>query len=230
MIATMPAPKPTLVALRDQRERTIQILSDAFAADLFDIDEFETRLDSANQASTCEALIELRKDVDPSAAETALAIPSQETNQALVAAQPKSGWAIAVMGGSERKGVWRVPKKLRSVSVMGGVKLDFREAIFAPGVTELSVMAIMGGVEILVPPNLAVECNGIGVMGGFEGQSRLPSHPDPDQPILRIGGLALMGGVETKMRLVNESAKEAKKRRKQEKKALKRTKKPKQLS
>ncbi|MBL4636123.1 MAG: DUF1707 domain-containing protein [Kofleriaceae bacterium] len=216
--------KPTLVRLRDEREKTISMLSDAFANDLFDVDEFEARVDKAHQANSCEALVVLRKDITPSeentSTTTAIALRSEADENALIAAQPKTGWAVAIMGGSKRKGQWRVPKKMRAISLMGGVQLDFREAVLAPGITTLTVMACMGGVEILVPPGLAVECHGIGIMGGFEGVERSPAIPEPGQSLLRITGLALMGGVDVKTRLVGESSRQARKRRKREYKEL----------
>ncbi len=224
MLGAMADKKPTLLRLRDEREKTISMLSDAFANDLFDVDEFETRVDQAHQAKSSEALVILRNDIAPgeenASTTTAIAVRSEADETALIAAQPKSGWAVAIMGGSKRKGQWRVPKKMRAISLMGGVQLDFREAVLAPGITTLKVMACMGGVEILVPPGLAVECHGIGVMGGFEGVDRSPVIPDSGQPLLRITGLALMGGVDVKTRLVGESPRQARKRRKRERKEL----------
>ena len=51
----------------------------------------------------------------------------------------------AILGGIQRQGTWRVAKKLRVVAVMGGIDLDFREAEFGSGVTEVEVTAVMGG-------------------------------------------------------------------------------------
>ena len=83
---------------------------------------------------------------------------------------------------------------------MGGAVLDFREALLDPGVTEIFALALMGGVEIIVPPGVYVDSNGIGIMGGFEqlGATKYPT--DGSAPVLRITGLALMGAVEIKQR------------------------------
>ena len=124
---------------------------------------------------------------------------------------------VAIMGGADRKGAWTPGANLYvtavmggavldfrqaqvgALALMGGVELDLREAVLAPGVTELNVIAIMGGVEIIVPPGLRVESNGIGIMGGFEHAGQLL--PDtPSGPVLRISGVAIMGGVEIKER------------------------------
>lgn len=218
--------KQNLVALRAERERCVDMLSEAFATDLLDVDEFERRVDLAHTADTVHALVSLREDIrglDTSEApkEALVATYDAETQEALALAQAPTGWCVGIMGAAERKGQWRVPKRLRVATIMGGASLDFREAILAPGVSSVHVVACMGGIEVIVPPNLAVECNGIGIMGGFESMERCPAVPDPSRPLLRITGLTMMGGIEITTRLVGESAREARKRRKRERQARK---------
>jgi hypothetical protein len=97
---------------------------------------------------------------------------------------------------------------------MGGTELDFREAALPQGVTQVQVLAIMGGVEIIVPPGVNVDSHGIGIMGGFEDAGE--QEHDPSAPTLRIAGLAVMGGVDISVRYPGESARDARRRRKQE--------------
>jgi hypothetical protein len=77
-------------------------------------------------------------------------------------------------------------------------------------------------VEIIVPPNLPVEADGVAIMGGFAHVDRAPADPDPAAPMLRVTGLALMGGVHIEMRLPGESPREARKRRRRERRELQR--------
>jgi hypothetical protein len=109
---------------------------------------------------------------------------------------------------------------MKVVCFWGGGSLDFREAQFAPGITELHVTAVMGGLEIIVPPWLSVECDATAIMGGFEELERGHGEPDPGRSLLRITGFALMGGVSIETRLPGESRREAKKRIKKEQKQL----------
>jgi len=90
------------------------------------------------------------------------------------------------------------------VTMMGGARLDLREARFPPGPVDIEVFAFMGGTEIIVPPGLAVQTHGTAIMGGFQEVNRAPAHPDPDAPLLRVHGMAMMGGVDIKMRLPGE--------------------------
>ena len=212
------APKGTLLALRDRREEVIGLLTAEFARDAFDVDELERRLDLAHRADNVAALDALITDLTPAASTTALA-PRPSTTAEL-ASWPKKRRLLAIFGGIEKKGPWTCPRTLSVVAVMGGGSLDFRDAELAPGVTELHITAIMGGFEVIVPPTLSVECDASAIMGGFEHLHRAPRSPDPDRPILRITGFAMMGGVSIETRLPGESSRDARRRAKREAKAL----------
>jgi hypothetical protein len=78
---------------------------------------------------------------------------------------------------------------------MGGVELDLRHARFAADETTITAVAIMGGIDIVVPEHLDVEVDGVGLMGGFGGR-RIGARSGG--PRVRITGFALWGGVEVK--------------------------------
>ncbi len=220
-----PEPKPSLVALRDRRDEVIEILSDAFAGGLLELDAFDERVDLAHRADSVAALDRLVEDLAPipataEAAAPALAPAPVTAATAIELQRSEKQSLVAVMGGVERKGAWRVPRRLRVLTVMGGADLDLREARLPPGVTELRVTSIMGGVDIIVPPGLAVEAHGWAIMGGFDGVDRAPAQPDPERPLLRITGFAVMGGISVRTRLPGESGLQAWRRERRERKQL----------
>jgi hypothetical protein len=198
----------------DVRDRVIAVLSDAFARGTLEVEEFERRVTVAHRSDSVAEIEALLGDLPVPATPTAPAAPART----LVPASEvrRSGLALAVMGGTRRIGAWTVPRTLNVVSVMGGSQLDFREARLPAGVVEVRVLSMMGGVEIIVPPQLAVEAEGAAIMGGFEHIERAPMTPDPAAPLLRVTGLAVMGGVHIETRLPGESAREARRRRKRE--------------
>ena len=59
----------------------------------------------------------------------------------------------------------------------------------------------------------------VGILGGFETYDRVPPTVEPDEPILRITGLALMGGFAIETRLPGESRGDARRRKKRERRA-----------
>lgn len=202
----MDTPHP-LVPLEPARERMIQALCTHFAQDHIDAAELELRLDRAHRANTLAEIEALVADL--------LALPAASSSPmhlARAAEVPDRRTVVAIMAGVARKGAWTVPRQLHVLAVMGGADLDFREAQFGPGTTTVTIFATMGGVDIIVPPWLRVESDGFALMGGFEHSGGAPASSDPSAPVLRISGLAIMGGVDIEVRLPGESARDAKRR------------------
>jgi hypothetical protein len=201
------------------RQATIDALCDHFAQDAISVEDFEARVDVAHRAQTVDELRDLLRDL-PSGNLPAVADsrrPPIRSTTPVPGRHPKeSGYAVAVMGGTKRVGEWSPARVNHAVAVMGGAQLDFREAALPAGVTELKVYAVMGGVEIIVPPGLAVESHGLGIMGAFDHVDDDLHRREPGAPALRVSGVALMGGVEIKVRHPGETAREARRRHRQE--------------
>lgn len=84
---------------------------------------------------------------------------------------------LALLGGADRRGAWAPADRVRVVAIMGGAKLDLREAELLEGETEITVFALMGGVQILVPDDVHVEADGIGLMGASARPTTAPTTP-----------------------------------------------------
>jgi uncharacterized protein DUF1707 len=206
------------VALRDARERAIALLSDRFAKDDLEMEEFDRRVTLAHRATTVKELDDLVADLSPASASSPSTALAPIDKPALVPeSQVKDRRTyVAIMGGVNRQGQWTAPRRMRVFAMMGGVHLDFRGARVPAGAMDLTVFALMGGVSIIVPPGLAVEMSGAGIMGGFDHMERSSAEPDPTQPVLRVTGVAIMGGVSIETRLPGESTGEAWRRRRRE--------------
>jgi hypothetical protein len=182
----------------DEREHVAQALCLHFASDNIGMESLDDRLAAAYAAPTFASLQQVladlpmlqRDQLDPGLAP--LLAPSQVV--------PPRGVLIAVMGGVVRKGSWLLPRHLKVFAAAGGAELDLRDAKFGPGVTEIDVWVLMGGVEITVPLGVRVEVFGGAFMGGFDSSAGDAESLHPSQPVLRITGLAVMGGVEVKVR------------------------------
>lgn len=218
----------------DVRETAIAELSEQFAQDNLDMDEFERRVTLAHRAASVTELRELLRDLPGGTArldaivrvdanpETALAPTSRAT--AIVPesqVRPKQTLA-AIFGGVERAGTWTVARHVKVRTIMGGAQLDFRDARLGAGVTTIEITAVMGGVDIIVPPGLAVEIDGSAIFGGFAHMERAPLAPDPHKPVLWVTGFAFMGGVSVRTQLVGESERQARRRNRLERREQRR--------
>lgn len=222
-----------------ERDRVIEALCQHYARDNLEMEEFERRVDRAHKARTQEDLQALLADlpavVDESAPASPAAKPESgrttilDTRDGKVArldvqnpaAVRERATEVAIWSARVRKGSWSPAQTTRALAVMGGVELDFREAVLPPGDTHVHAISLMGSVEITVPPGVRVETDGFAVMGAFEEQTDDAS-PADDAPVIRITGFAFMGAVEVKCRYPGESPRQARRRRREEAKRLRR--------
>lgn len=205
------------------RERVAEVLRDALAEGRLDMTEFEERLEAAYKARTYGELTPITRDL-PAAAAAAPPAPVSFTKapaqsgawaSRIVGGEGSSTGGIAVLSGFERKGRWTVPKRFNCFAFMGGGEIDLREANFADREVEINCVAIMGGVQVIVPPGVEVVIRGIGVMGGFE-HPRDEGPSEPGAPRVIIGGLAFWGGVGVSRKVTRAEQQRLKEQRRQE--------------
>jgi hypothetical protein len=184
--------------LETAREDVIQALGVHFASDDITVDELDRRLTLAIRASSRAELTDLLADLpvlpDFARGPAGVSRPTVLTSTNV----PERGIVGAFMGGTGRRGSWFVPRHIKVVAIMGGVELDLRNARLSPGVTEIEVFAMMGGVDVIVPHGVRVEALGFAFMGGFDTSAGDVGGTDPNQPVIRLSGFAAMGGVEAR--------------------------------
>jgi hypothetical protein len=182
----------------------VQTLCLHFAADHLTMDSLEGRLALAYEAPSLARLEQLVSDL-PALDSNKLG-PTHPPLFAPPSSAPERGFVMAILGGVSRKGNWMVPRHLKVMVVLGGAEIDLRDGRLSPGVTQIDVMAFMGGVEITVPPGVRVESMGGAFLGGFESSAGDSSAYDPGAPVLRVSGIAIMGGVDVRVRKPGKKA------------------------
>jgi class 3 adenylate cyclase len=182
------------------RQSVVDRLSRAVGDGLVTLDEFADHAGAAYAARTRAELERVTRDLRlPVVAPAATPAPAAEVGGAAAGeAKPKRHWVVAIMGGEERRGRWRVPRRQGAFALMGGVDLDLRDALLEHDEVEITAWAIMGGVTVIVPEGIAVESQGFVLMGGRT--NRVKGHPLPGGPVIRVKGYGLWGGVDVKSR------------------------------
>lgn len=214
---------PEMALSPEERQATVDRLCAHFARDAMNTTELERRLDIAYAARTRAELVALERDLPAVRSETRPAEPAPAASVPVDPSRPvqESDLIVSIWGATERKGSWIPPRRLRAVTVMGGTDLDFRQATFATDTVSVRLLALMGGVDIVVPPGVRVEWGGIALMGGVTTPEPA-TPPAPDAPVIRISGLVCMGGVDVVERHPGESARDARKRIGKDRKARRR--------
>jgi hypothetical protein len=184
--------------IQQVRERVVEQLSEHFARDHLTLDDLEVRMARVYSATTPAEIDALVEDLPA----LAMGAPVTVTPDAYAPTPKLKERLIAIMSGISRRGLWKIPRRLRVVAVMGGVDLDLRQAELPPGVTEIHAFVFMGGLQVRVPPGVRLETEGFAFMGGFEDRVHDPGVARADAPVVRVTGVAIMGGVDAQVQAV----------------------------
>jgi Domain of unknown function (DUF1707)/Cell wall-active antibiotics response 4TMS YvqF len=185
--------RPPVLASDAERERVALLLRDAAGEGRLTLEELAGRLDLAYGARTSQELELVTRDLpaQPPAAE--------------VDAGAGTSSVVAIMSGADRSGRWRLGERCRAIAVMGGCKLDLRGAELTAQNPAIRAVAIMGGIDIVVPEGIPVEVTGLAVMGGKSVRIK-DVQPQPGAPRLHIRVFALMGGVSVRSKAARRTA------------------------
>ena len=205
------APDPSidpakLRASNADREAVAQKLQSAMAEGRLTVNELQERLDVVYASKTLAELEPVTWDLPghtdlvpktPAMPQRVVPSPAGSPGAGLsrvVGGTPTSTVAIGVLSGATRTGPWVLPVQFTALAVMGGVDIDLTQASFSAREVTITAVAIMGGIDITVPEDVTVVVNGFGLLGAFEDNANVRA--DPSGPVVRINGLALMGGVD----------------------------------
>jgi len=101
--------------------------------------------------------------------------------------------------GIKREGEWILPRIFRVFTFMGNTEIDLTSARIGAGTSEIEVLCILGNVDITVPRDIKVLCDGDGMGGSFDVHRVGDTTPPDDAPTVRITGTAYLGAVTIKV-------------------------------
>ncbi len=182
-----------LRASDSNREQVSALLGEALSTGQLSHEEYSERLDRLYQAKTMGELEILTHDLQIDRHR-----PTASPVSYVQGASSESENVVAIFSGAQRKGRWRVRRRTKALAIFGGLQFDLTDAEFEAREVEITVNAIFGGAEIILPEGVQVRCNGVGVFGGFDVHGS--PDVDPSAPVVVVKGLALFGGVSGKAR------------------------------
>jgi hypothetical protein len=200
-----------------ERERVAERLREAVAEGRLDMEEFGERLDATYKARTHGELTPLVRDLPPpgTTKDPAHATASSGWADRIGRGQASSTGAWAFWGGFQRKGAWTVGRLFTAAVFQAGGEIDLREARFAEPEAVIRCFALMGGVQVLVPPDMDVHVSGSGFMGGFAEKGD-DAQISPGSPRVTITGFALMGGIAVERKARDSERRRLKEERRRE--------------
>jgi Domain of unknown function (DUF1707) len=182
----------------DDRHRVAEVLRDAAGEGRLDLDELDERLEATYAAKVYGDLVPIVVDLPGHQLDEPKPTPPALRKHTAPAVGTASRYdrSLAIMGGQERKGVWEVGPTHTAFTLMGGIDLELREAVFAAPEVVITANAVMGGIDIYVNAHTKVVLEGVGIMGAFDqGRDKVEPELDGASPVVRVKGVALMAGV-----------------------------------
>jgi len=188
-----------ILASDAEREQTVSRLSTACKEGRLSLEEYSDRAGQAYFARTRGDLELLVRDLPPptTGAETT---PASSVERSSSSGQTQ--WHISPIGGLRRYGRWRMERETISISLIGSMRLDLREAEFASPQVTLTKISLIGGVRLAVPPGIRVEVTNFSLIGGR--RIDVDERVSPDAPVLYIRAFSVIGGVRVQRTLQRE--------------------------
>ena len=180
------------------RDCAAAVVNNALAEGRLSPVEHSERLDAIFSAKTHAELVPLLDDLPAARGlRQELASPGRANADLDLGRPPRRGSRMtAIFSGVSRKGVWHPEPVMSVLAVFGGAELDFRDAVLPSREIVLDATVVLGGLEIIVPPEMLVVDNGTAILGGREIAGNVAETAGPDAPVLRIEGTCVLGGVE----------------------------------
>jgi Domain of unknown function (DUF1707)/Cell wall-active antibiotics response 4TMS YvqF len=170
-----------------EREGTVTRLREAAAEGRLTVEELTERIDAAYAATT-------RAELEPLTAD----LPATAGSMGVESGGGTS-FVLGVLGSGDRRGRWRVARKVTVINVLGGADLDLREATLAAPEVTIWVISLFGGSDIVVPEGVHVELSSFALFGADRLKLEGPE-PEPGAPVVHVRTVSLFSGTDVKTR------------------------------
>jgi hypothetical protein len=175
------------------RDSAASVINNAMAEGRLTAEEHSDRLDAIYSAKTHADIAPLLDDLPG----RSVAVSPTSTGAELSSGR-RGGRIVAVFAGASRKGSWHAEPVMDVITVFGGTDLDFRDAILPRKEVTIKAVCVMGGLGIIVPPEMRVINSSVAILGDIDISGDSAESLRPDAPVLRLTGTCVMGGIDVK--------------------------------
>lgn len=163
-----------------ERDHAATVLREHCVHGRLTLEEFSARLDELYRARDDQELAAVLRD-----------LPAAQEGGPRIA---RRSWLITLIGSVQRRGPWRVARRLFGFSLLGAPDLDFRQAVIGEAEVRIVSFSLVGVLTAIVPAGIDVELRGVGLIGGNDLMTRERVEPAPNGPRIRIWAFAFIGG------------------------------------
>ena len=177
-----------------ERQRVIDLLRAHTGAGRLTLDEFSDLAGEVFAARTRRDLDKVLEGLPPGVSATTAEPPPAPPPAVPASTRPARRRLVGIMNGRNTRGRWHAPGHITAFACMGAVKVDLRSALIDTPVVDIIAWAVMGSVDVVVPAGVAVELDGMVVMGASGDRTR-PGEVMPGTPLVRVHARGLWGSV-----------------------------------
>lgn len=163
---------------REQRNAAAEVLMAALGDGRISLTEYVQRYDAVLAARDVPELDAAILDLGPERVPTGTAVVRR---------------MFSVFGRHTRAGRWRLPDRLRVVTLLADTSLDLRDAYCSGETATIRGYGLLGDVHVVVPDGVDVELTGAHLVGNRMQQTAGPRVPGT--PLVRVRITMLFGDV-----------------------------------
>lgn len=166
------------------RERVAGLLGEALADGRLTADEHRERIDLLYSTRTRDELVPLTADLGTG--------PYDVERQRSAVPVERVAPQVAILSSSMARPTGRVEGRMVGVAFLGNARIDLSHASLDEDGVEITAYAIVGQVDIVVPPDARVTMTGFPLVGSLSPTRE----PGPaDGPHVKVSAFALLGSV-----------------------------------
>jgi hypothetical protein len=166
------------------RERVAGVLGEALADGRLTADEHSERIDCLYASKTHDELTPLTADLGTGGS----GVERRRSAVPVERVTPQ----VAILSSSVARPTGHVEGRMVGVGFLGNARIDLTYASLDEDGVEITAQAILGAVDIVVPPDARVTMTGFALLGSLS-PTREPG--PPDGPHVKVSGFALLGSV-----------------------------------
>ncbi|MBI9098686.1 MAG: hypothetical protein JEY91_09415, partial [Spirochaetaceae bacterium] len=127
--------------IEELRQKVIKKLEANYAHGFMNLEEFEKQLEMVVHTTLLEDLSRISANLETISSDR----EAPRSNSVNTGDIEPDGTIFCFMGGVKRKGKWSPARNNKVFSLMGGIDLDFSEALLPPGETVFDFFCMMSG-------------------------------------------------------------------------------------
>jgi predicted membrane protein len=106
--------------------------------------------------------------------------------------------STAIFGGPKLVSTARHFQGAWLTAIFGGITLDLRDAVPAPGGATVSATVAFGGIDLFVPRGWRISVRTTPIFGGLDDKTDHTAALPDDAPVLHVDAVCVFGGVDIK--------------------------------